>query len=58
MLQVVLEKPLEKKAGKNYGPPGTKKLVYSVFSKPPDICTKKDDASFDLLNSVFISSTT
>ncbi|MGH0141372.1 UNVERIFIED_CONTAM: hypothetical protein FKN15_073835 [Acipenser sinensis] len=30
MLQAVLEKPLEKKAGKNYGPPGTKKLIYFV----------------------------
>uniref|UniRef100_A0A5G2QUI5 Dynein axonemal heavy chain 17 n=1 Tax=Sus scrofa TaxID=9823 RepID=A0A5G2QUI5_PIG len=28
MLQGVLEKPLEKKSGRNYGPPGTKKLVY------------------------------
>uniref|UniRef100_H0Z5T6 Dynein axonemal heavy chain 17 n=1 Tax=Taeniopygia guttata TaxID=59729 RepID=H0Z5T6_TAEGU len=28
MLQAVLEKPLEKKAGRNYGPPGTKRLVY------------------------------
>ncbi|KAJ1562568.1 Dynein heavy chain 9, axonemal [Cladochytrium tenue] len=27
-LQSVLEKPLEKKAGRNYGPPGTKKLIY------------------------------
>ena len=26
----VLEAPLEKKAGKNYGPPGSKKLVYFV----------------------------
>ena len=30
MLQSVLEKPLEKKAGRNYGPPGTKKLVYFI----------------------------
>ena len=30
MLQVVLEKPLEKKAGRNFGPPGNKKLVYFV----------------------------
>ncbi|NXT77896.1 DYH9 protein, partial [Zapornia atra] len=30
MLQGVLEKPLEKKAGRNYGPPGTKKLVYFI----------------------------
>jgi len=30
MLQNVLEGPLEKKAGKNYGPPGQKKLVYFV----------------------------
>ena len=26
----VLEKPLEKKAGRNYGPPGTKRLVYFI----------------------------
>lgn len=30
MLQKVLEKPLEKKAGRNYGPPGTKTMVYFV----------------------------
>ncbi|XP_065503599.1 dynein axonemal heavy chain 9 [Caloenas nicobarica] len=30
MLQGVLEKPLEKKAGRSYGPPGTKKLVYFI----------------------------
>ncbi|XP_066560773.1 dynein axonemal heavy chain 9 [Amia ocellicauda] len=30
MLQAVLEKPLEKKAGKNYGPPGNKKLIYFI----------------------------
>ena len=28
MTQKVLEKPLEKKAGKNYGPPGNKRLIY------------------------------
>ena len=28
LTQKILEKPLEKKAGKNYGPPGTKKLIY------------------------------
>ena len=28
MLQRVLEKPLEKKAGRNYGPPGNKMMVY------------------------------
>lgn len=26
----VLEKPLEKKAGRNYAPPGTKKLIYFI----------------------------
>lgn len=26
----VLEKPLEKKAGRNYGPPGSKRLVYFI----------------------------
>ena len=30
MLQQALEKPLEKKAGKNYGPSGNKKLVYFI----------------------------
>lgn len=30
MLQQVMEKPLEKKAGKTYGPPGTKRLVYFI----------------------------
>lgn len=30
MLQKVLEKPLEKKAGRNFGPPGTKTMIYFV----------------------------
>ncbi|XP_075250106.1 dynein beta chain, ciliary-like isoform X2 [Convolutriloba macropyga] len=30
MLQRVLEKPLEKKAGRSFGPPGMKRLVYFV----------------------------
>lgn len=30
LLQRVLERPLEKKAGKNYAPPGNKKLVYFI----------------------------
>ncbi|XP_068101608.1 dynein axonemal heavy chain 11-like isoform X2 [Hyperolius riggenbachi] len=30
MLQRVLEKPLEKRAGRNYSPPGTKKLIYFI----------------------------
>ncbi|XP_027272227.1 dynein heavy chain 11, axonemal isoform X2 [Cricetulus griseus] len=30
MLQRILEKPLEKKAGRNYGPRGNKKLVYFI----------------------------
>ncbi|PAA56702.1 hypothetical protein BOX15_Mlig034196g2 [Macrostomum lignano] len=30
MLQRVLERPLEKKSGKNYGPPGTRRLIYFV----------------------------
>ncbi|XP_066120408.1 dynein axonemal heavy chain 9 [Saccopteryx bilineata] len=30
MLQAVLEKPLEKKAGRTYGPPGSKKLIYFI----------------------------
>ena len=30
MLQNVLEKPLEKKAGRTFGPPGNKRLIYFV----------------------------
>ncbi|CAN9508871.1 unnamed protein product [Ophioblennius macclurei] len=30
MLQGVLEKPLEKKAGRNYGPPGSRRLIYFI----------------------------
>ncbi|CBY35491.1 unnamed protein product [Oikopleura dioica] len=30
MLQEILEKPLEKKAGRNFGPPGSKRLVYFI----------------------------
>ncbi|NWR46185.1 DYH17 protein, partial [Regulus satrapa] len=30
MLQAVLEKPLEKKSGRIYGPPGTRKLIYFI----------------------------
>ncbi|XP_054026357.1 dynein axonemal heavy chain 17 [Dryobates pubescens] len=30
MLQAVLEKSLEKKSGRNYGPPGTKRLIYFI----------------------------
>lgn len=30
MLQQVLEKPLEKKAGRNYGPPGSKQMIYFI----------------------------
>lgn len=30
MLQKIMEKPLEKKAGRNYGPPSNKTLVYFI----------------------------
>eukprot|EP00762_Andalucia_godoyi_P002900 ANDGO_04168.mRNA.1 Dynein beta chain len=29
-LQAIMERPLEKKAGRNYGPPGTKRMIYFV----------------------------
>lgn len=29
-IQDVLEEPLEKKAGRNYGPPGTKRMIYFI----------------------------
>ena len=41
MLQKILEKPLEKKAGKNYGPPGNKKLVYFLDDfNMPEVCSR------------------
>ena len=30
LLQQILEKPLERKAGRNYGPVGMKRLVYFI----------------------------
>lgn len=30
MIQKVLEKPLEKKSGRNFGPPGSKFMIYFV----------------------------
>lgn len=30
MLQKIMEKPLEKKAGRNYGPPGNKTMIYFI----------------------------
>ncbi|XP_015248307.1 PREDICTED: dynein heavy chain 9, axonemal [Cyprinodon variegatus] len=30
MLQAVLEKPLERKAGRNYGPPGNRRMIYFI----------------------------
>jgi len=30
MLQTILEKPLEKKAGRNFGPSGGKTLIYFI----------------------------
>jgi len=30
MLQKILEKPLEKKAGRNFGPPAGKTLIYFI----------------------------
>ena len=39
MLQRILEKPLEKKAGRNYGPPGSKKLIYFIDDmNMPEVC--------------------
>lgn len=42
MLQQVLEKPLEKKAGRNYGPPGAKRLVYFIDDMNMPEVKKKD----------------
>lgn len=47
MLQSILEKPLEKKAGRNYGPPGSKKIVYFIDDmNMPEVCRLSQDISF------------
>lgn len=39
MLQKVLEKPLEKKAGRNFGPPGSKTMIYFIDDmNMPEVC--------------------
>eukprot|EP00920_Eleutheroschizon_duboscqi_P039165 GHVT01094256.1.p1 GENE.GHVT01094256.1~~GHVT01094256.1.p1 ORF type:complete len:114 (+),score=8.42 GHVT01094256.1:750-1091(+) len=39
MLQRILEKPLERKAGRNFGPPGTKRLIYFIDDmNMPEVC--------------------
>lgn len=41
-----MEKPLEKKAGRNYGPPGTKKLIYFIDDmNMPEVCKQSTLAS-------------
>ena len=45
MLQGILEKPLEKKAGRNYGPPGSKKIIYFIDDmNMPEV---RDHSSYD-----------
>lgn len=40
MLQKILERPLEKKAGRNYGPPGNKTLIYFIDDmNMPEVCS-------------------
>lgn len=40
MLQKMMEKKLEKKAGRNYGPPGNKILIYFIDDmNMPEVCT-------------------
>ena len=46
-LQKILESPLEKKAGKNYGPPGNKMLIYFVDDLNMAALDKCDDARAD-----------
>ena len=41
LTQKILEKPLEKKAGKNYGPPGSQKLIYFLGKKVSNILISK-----------------
>lgn len=40
-MQRVIEKPLEKKAGRNFGPPGTRRLIYFVDDmNMPEVSTE------------------
>ena len=40
MLQKILERPLEKKAGRNFGPPGNKTLIYFIDDmNMPEVCS-------------------
>lgn len=40
MLQKILERSLEKKAGRNYGPPGNKTLIYFIDDmNMPEVCS-------------------
>jgi dynein heavy chain, axonemal len=56
MLQSILEKPLEKKAGRNYGPPGSKKIVYFIDDmNMPEVQKKhQTNSSVLLICSIFI----
>ena len=54
MLQRILEKPLEKKAGRNYGPPGTRRLIYFVDDlNMPEVCIVKNKNIFLVSHGVF-----
>jgi len=52
MLQSILEKPLEKKAGRNYGPPGSKKIIYFIDDmNMPEVCQMNSLFLYFLLHS-------
>jgi hypothetical protein len=63
MLQSILEKPLEKKAGRNYGPPGSKKIIYFIddMNMPEVKIIKKirffflKTSSFRLINIIHVN---
>lgn len=50
MLQSILEKPLERKAGRNYGPPGNKRLVYFIGKCLREIRTNMKQLFFSSSN--------
>ena len=51
MLQSVLEKPLEKKAGRNFGPPGSKKIIYFI-----DDMNMPEVQTMDIINDCYFLS--
>lgn len=55
MLQKILEKPLEKKAGRNYGPPGSKTMIYFIDDmNMPQVSDGNNDIIFIFIKHLIV----